>query len=107
MGITWNEFWDINPHIINCIAKGHKQKIKDIDLLVYSWIGNYILSAMFTASDHAVHGKDAKSQYTTDRLYKENDFENDNPESKEQVAVYEMKQRTKMMVDCGLPPSPK
>lgn len=76
-------------------------------MLMYSWIGNYFLSAMFTASDHVVHGKDAKSQYTTDRIYKENKRENNNPESKEQVAVYEMKQRTKMMMDCGLPPSPR
>ena len=63
MGVTWSEFWGMNPHIIKCIAKGHLQKQKDKDELMHLWWGNYGLSAVSVAVEHCLAGRKAKSSY--------------------------------------------
>lgn len=64
MGITWHEFWGMNPHIINCIRKGYVEKLKQEDLLQHAWWGNYGMSAISTAVEHCLAGKKARSEYT-------------------------------------------
>ena len=49
MGITWNEFWKMNPHIINCIANGYREKQIEQDSLAHAWWGTYGLSAVSVA----------------------------------------------------------
>lgn len=45
MGVTWQEFWDMNPHIIKLLQKGHQEKIKIEDEKM--WImGMYVASAL-------------------------------------------------------------
>lgn len=62
IGISWKEFWTMNPHIIKCLMKGHNEKIKEQDYL--SWIfGQYTLSAVSVAVEHILNGKKAKSKY--------------------------------------------
>ena len=63
IGVTWQEFWGMNPRIIKCIAKGHKEKIKEQDTLMHTWWGTYGLSALTVAVEHCLHGKKAKSEY--------------------------------------------
>lgn len=44
-GVTWDEFWRMNPHIINCLHDGYeiKAKVKDEE----SWmLGQYFMSAL-------------------------------------------------------------
>lgn len=41
----------------------HKQKIKEMDNLMWTWFGNYALSAVFVAVEHNLAGKKTKSQY--------------------------------------------
>lgn len=41
----------------------HKQKIKEMDNLMWTWFGNYALSAVTVAVEHNLAGKKAKSQY--------------------------------------------
>lgn len=107
MGVTWQEFWRMNPHIIKCIAKGHKEKIKEQDTLMHTWWGTYGLSALTVAVEHCLHGKKAKSEYIDKPiLSQEVTKESKYKESKEEIAVFEMKQRIKFLEKQGLPQSP-
>lgn len=63
LGITWNEFWNMNPHIINCIAEGYREKQIEQDALMHMWWGSYGLSAVSVAIEHCLSGKKAKSKY--------------------------------------------
>lgn len=63
MGVTWQEFWGMNPHIINCIRRGYEEKIKRDDYLQHVWWGNYGLSAISVAVEHCLAGGKAKSKY--------------------------------------------
>lgn len=45
MGISWQDFWGMNPHIIKLLQKGHEEKIKIEDEKM--WImGMYVASAL-------------------------------------------------------------
>lgn len=106
MGVTWQEFWGMNPHIIKCIAKGHEEKIKQQDYLQHLWWGSYGLSAVYMATEHCF-GKKPKSKYIEKPLFsKELSESNGYKESREEVAVFEMKQRTKLLEKSGLMQSP-
>lgn len=62
MGVSWHEFWSMNPRIIKVIAKGYKEKIKEQDYL--AWISNqYTLSAVSVAVEHCLAGRKAHSKY--------------------------------------------
>lgn len=62
MGVSWHEFWGMNPHIIKLLVKGHEEKIKEQDYL--AWIFNqYTLSAVSVAVEHCLVGKKAKLKY--------------------------------------------
>lgn len=62
MGVSWNEFWTLNPRAIKCISDGYSEKIKQQDYL--NWISNqYTFSAVFVAIDRALNGKKAKEEY--------------------------------------------
>lgn len=62
MGISYEEFWHMNPHILDTIAEGHNLKMKMQDEQMWS-MGLYVKSAVFTAVDHALNGRKAKSEY--------------------------------------------
>lgn len=62
IGVSWKEFWNMNPRIIRLLIKGHEEKIKEQDYL--AWLFNqYTLSAVSTAVEHCLAGKKAKTQY--------------------------------------------
>lgn len=62
MGVSWHEFWKMNPRIIKVIAKGYKEKIKEKDYL--AWLSNqYTLSAVSVAVEHCLAGRKARSKY--------------------------------------------
>lgn len=107
MGVTWQEFWQMNPHIINCIQNGYKEKIKRQDYLQHAWWGTYGLSAVAVAVEHAVFGEKAKSEYIKNAIsLQDENVEKGYKESQEEVAVFEMKQRIEMLRQKGLPESP-
>lgn len=66
IGISWREFWSMNPHIIKCLYKGHQEKLRE-QLMIQDRMahaaGQYTLSAVMVAIDHAMNGKKAKSKY--------------------------------------------
>lgn len=63
MGITWEQFWGMNPRMIRCISIGHEKKIKEYDALIHTWVGTYGLSALSVAIEHCMNGKKAKSKF--------------------------------------------
>lgn len=62
IGVSWQEFWGMNPHIIKLLIKGHEEKIKEQDYM--AWLSNqYTLSAVSVAVEHCLAGRKAKSKY--------------------------------------------
>lgn len=71
------------------------------------WWGNYGISALVFAVEHCLAGRSAKTEYVEKPiLFRESEKENGYKESKEEVAVIEMKQRIKFLEKQGLPESP-
>lgn len=99
----------MNPHIINLLIKGHQERIKEQDYLAWA-SGQYVLSAVSVAVEHNLFGEKAKSKYIEkpflQSVFKE---KTNNPykESREEIAVFEMKLRTKALKKQGLPESPE
>lgn len=63
LGITWWQFWELNPHIIKCIANGYEEQRKEQDAMMHAWFGTYGLSAVSVAVEHCLSGKKATSKY--------------------------------------------
>lgn len=62
MGISYDEFWQMNPRILNIHTEAHKKRLKEQDVM--NWYqGQYYLSAIVTALDGCFNGKKAKSKY--------------------------------------------
>lgn len=61
MGYTYNDFWDMNPRILEVIAEGYKlnRKVKDED----QWLlGGYIFEAVTIAVGNMFKKKGQKAQ---------------------------------------------
>lgn len=106
MGVSWNDFWRMNPRIIKAISKGYEQKIKQQDYL--AWLFNqYTLSAVSVAVEHCLSGRKAKSKYIDKPIMQEIEQEKtENKGNMETLAVFEMKKRTHILEMQGLPESP-
>lgn len=63
MGVTWWQFWGLNPHIIKCIANGYSEQKIEIDAMMHAWFGNYGVSAVSVAVEHCLAGRKARSTY--------------------------------------------
>lgn len=92
---------DMKPYI-----KAHNEELKEKDYL--AWLSNqYTSSAVSVAVEHCLAGRKAKSKYIEkpflQYIFKE---KNDYKESKEETAVFEMKQRINLLRKAGLPESP-
>jgi hypothetical protein len=75
IGVSWQEFWGMNPHIIKLLLKGHEEKIKEQDYM--SWLSNqYTLSAVSVAVEHCLAGRKAKSKYIKKPLLQELEEQN-------------------------------
>lgn len=62
MGVTWEQFWQMNPRIIKAISLGYREKQKMRDREMWSWFGSYGISAMVFAIEHCF-SKNPKLQY--------------------------------------------
>lgn len=107
----------MNPHIINLLMKGHQKKI-EIQMQVQDrlnwYMGQYVMSALDSTICNGWPWRGKGSQphsyvkkpilQSTESNGKE---DNQNKESQEEIAVFEMKQRTKALRMQGLPKSPE
>lgn len=62
LGMTEEQFWKSNPRIWKVWEEAHKQKVKEMNFLMYIQ-GVYELRAIQVALDHGFNGKKAKSEY--------------------------------------------
>lgn len=85
----------------------HRKKIEEQDCLQHAWWGNYGLSAISVAIEHCFGGNKAKSKYIDKPIFSNGEFGNNGyKKGQEEVAVFEMKQRTKLLEKSGLKESP-
>ena len=98
---------DSCPKELLAYDRAHKEKLIENDKMMHLWIGNYGVSALTVAIDHCMHSNKATSAYIKHAILSDLKENNEKNESQEIVAVYEMKQRTKMLEQMGLPQSPK
>lgn len=98
---------DSCPKELLAYDRAHKEKLIENDKMMHLWIGNYGVSALTVAIDHCMHGNKATSVYIKHAILSDLKENNEKNESQEIVAVYEMKQRTKILEQMGLPQSPK
>ena len=54
---------DSCPKELEPFVKAHEIKMKEQDALIYSWIGNYVLSAVIVAVDRCLSGRKSKAEY--------------------------------------------
>lgn len=101
------EFKHLNPKKLEYCLKGYKLKKKMEDEIAWAQWGNYGISALVVALDHGLRGRKAKSKYIDRAVMSDGEIKSSSyQESNEQIAIYEMKQRIKMLREEGLPESP-
>lgn len=61
--MTEEQFWKSNPRTIEVWAKAWKMRENRQNELTHSYVGNYVLSALFTAIDGVLNGRKAKARY--------------------------------------------
>ena len=102
VGVPYDTFWHLTPKKLKSFYKAYEIKRRLQDEQMW-FMGQYVLSAV----EHNLHGRKARSKYIEKPILQtEQSTGNTNPESREQVAVFEMKQRINMLKQQGLPQSP-
>lgn len=110
-GVSWEQFWRLNPFIILQYKKAYqnKRRIHDEEM----WLmGQYNHEAFRVVLSHAISGifgKTSKAEYPKEPFLQKltkSTAKNTNKESHEEVGVYEMKQRINLLRKAGLPESP-
>ena len=95
---------DLEPY-----AKAYELEQKQKDEILWIQCGTYFLNAIQVAVEHCLFGKKAKSEYIKNSISKECELrekENSYKENREEIAVFEMKQRINLLEKAGLPQSP-
>lgn len=97
IGVSWQEFWHMNPHIIKLLLKGHEEKIKEKDYL--AWLSNqYTLSAVSVAVEHCLAGRKAKSKYIEKPIMQETTEKQVANENKQLTEEEKKKQTEKLFM---------
>jgi hypothetical protein len=61
--MTKEEFWSSNPRIIKVYEKIYREREMRENAKVHMYVGNYMLSALYTAIDGVLNGKKSKAKY--------------------------------------------
>lgn len=69
IGVSWEEFWNLNPHIANLLLIGHRERMHMQDEQMW-FMGMYMKSAVETAIEHVFAGKKASSKYIEEPILK-------------------------------------
>ena len=107
MGVSWSEFWQMNPRILKSISEGYAQKIKSEternNNMAYRQ-GIYFMDAIASTVGN-MFSKGANNHYPKKpyEIFSEDSEENG---SNEEIAVFEMKQRTKYLLNSGMSEGP-
>lgn len=93
MGISYHEFWGMNPHIIKFYTEQYKRKRNEEDLKQWQ-LGQYILAAISTI------GKD---KYPKKPMFQITESTEEITEKDIQIAIMTEQKYMAMTVDKGLP----
>lgn len=63
IGVSYDEFWRMNPHILKSFEESHRLKTIEQDNLMWTWWGNYGLSAVSVAVERVLAGRKAQLTY--------------------------------------------
>lgn len=99
IGITYHEFWGMNPHIIKFYAEQYKNKKNEEDVLQWR-MGQYMAAAIGCIFPKGKYPKKPMFQI------KKKEGNNEYSENNEEIAAIEMKLRTRLLEKQGLPESP-
>lgn len=61
--MTEEQFWESNPRIIKVYDKIYRDKVRVENKIIHAYVGNYVLSALYTAIDGVLNAKKAKAKY--------------------------------------------
>lgn len=62
IGVPYETFWHLTPKRLKAFYEAYKTKRETQDEQMW-YMGQYVLSAVFVAVEHALHGNKAKSEY--------------------------------------------
>ena len=102
------EFFHLSPRSLKAYDKAYELQRKVDDEKAYMQ-GLYNLRAFEVALDQfgaGLAGKKSSAEYFKKPFLQSYSGESINSESNEEIAVYEMKRRTKLLEKAGLPESP-
>ncbi len=99
IGISYQDFWKTNPHIIKFYAEQYKNRRNEEDLKQWQ-LGQYVAAAVSCIFPKGKYPK--KPMFQIESGAEHNEYK----ESNEEVAVFEMKQRINALRKQGLPESP-
>jgi hypothetical protein len=110
-GISWEDFWKMNPMIIEQYKKGYqnRRKIHDEEMWLMGQYNHEAFSVVLSHAISGIFGKTSKTEYPKQPFLQklsESTTKNTNKESHEEVGVFEMKQRINLLRKAGLPESP-
>lgn len=77
LGVSKQEFMDSSPKELAPYIKAHSLRMEEMDRVIWSSCGNYVLSAVFVAVERCLNGKKASSKYVEKPVFsiqKEEEF---------------------------------
>lgn len=75
IGVSWDEFWRMNPRILSAIAEGYNQRFRNADCM--NWInGQYTLAAVTVGVERNLAGRKSKSEYPKNPFFEEIEKQN-------------------------------
>lgn len=102
MGISYHDFWGMNPHIIKFYEEQYKNKRNEEDLKQWQ-LGQYIAAAITCNFSKQKYPQKPVFQIVEQ---KNKEKHSEYKESQEEIAIFEMKQRINLLRQNGLPESP-
>lgn len=109
IGVPYDLFWHLTPKKLESFEKAYKLK-REIEDENNWYLGLYFYRASYASVRNAIlniMGKQGDTDYLDKPITQEHyGSDNDYLESKEEVAVFEAKQRIKILEKQGLPQSP-
>ena len=93
---------ELKPYVI-----AHQRKMEEEDYIWFLRFREYGIASHVFAIDHCLNGRKATSKYLDRPIFSSiEEPDGKYKESREECAVYEMKQRIKILREQGLPESP-
>lgn len=107
MGVSYTEFKHLNPYKLSLVEKGYKKRQQLLDEQMWMWFGTYGRDAIALGANKGIWGK-GKVEYPDKPILNKIEITEDDSgsNSREEVAVFEMKQRINQLRNQGLPESP-